>query len=199
LKAQRRREVLQVAEGALLAEQEVDEAAGGREVGIVGIERTPPCRPEDLEIDRPAVGHRTGLEEAWQSTGMVHMKVRQQHDVGPTQRQLGFTQAHERSRAGVDENTRHAIHQHHEGRARAAGGTRAARAQHHEFQRRRGGRLGLSCERGGQRAHGQTKCRQAAPAGVGQSFHSILCAGGATTGRTGSGKPPARSCGAPVL
>ncbi len=125
---ERRGKILQVSECALRAEQQADQAARGGE--LCG-----PRRPPHVEENRTLARYGSRFEQARQLARMIDMQVREQHDVGFRERQLGFSEPRKRARAGIDQNSRDSVEEHEVTRGGAPGGSRTTRAEDDDFQR----------------------------------------------------------------
>ncbi len=103
-------------------------------------------RAEDFKIDVTALGHDPGLDESGQLARMVHMQMRQQHDVDFDQIHAGLPGADKRAGTGVHQNARLAVQRDDVAGAGPPRRARAAGTEHQQGQthRLRGIALGAS-------------------------------------------------------
>src|SRR5580698_7553478 len=99
-------ELRQIREGALWAEKAMDEYRGARIVTAAGW-------TEDSERQRLVEREISRLHEAGEISGVVDVKVGQEHGVERLQVDPHFAESDECSRANVDENARGAVDEDH--------------------------------------------------------------------------------------
>ncbi len=127
--------VAQVAEGAMRPEQQIHELRRGGEARRT-LAPVAAGRAENFKIDVAALGYDPGLDESGQLARMVHMQMRQQHDVDLTQVHAGFPGADKRAGTGIHQYARFAVQRHNVAGAGAPRGARAAGTEHQQRQAR---------------------------------------------------------------
>jgi hypothetical protein len=116
--------------------------------------------------------HRARLDQAGQIADVIGVKMGDEHDVEPVERQSGFAQAHEGAGTGVRQDAWNAVDQDDMTRSRSPQGARSAGAQRHQFKRR--GWSGGRAVPGARRAVADTEARDGGQTAIGSAGESSL-------------------------